>query len=176
MVIGSPEDADIFFVNMTPGWHITTRHAAIFYHPANNVQGDYVARTSIYLFGTGGRDREAYGLFLGGRDLDTPGQSYIYFLIRNAGDFLIKSRTGDETTVIEDWQSSEAIVINDNTSGTSVLNELVMRVQSDTLTFEINGVEVASHSPPPQSTDGIMGLRVNHGLNMHVADLRIEEL
>ena len=33
-VIGSSEDDDVYFVNMTPGWHVTTSKAGIFYHPA----------------------------------------------------------------------------------------------------------------------------------------------
>jgi len=38
VIIGDDiETADIYFVNMTPGWHIKTGPAAICYHPENTI-------------------------------------------------------------------------------------------------------------------------------------------
>ena len=54
VIVGKQEDADIFFVNMTPGWHITTHKSAIFYHPASTASGRYVARASVYFFDPAG--------------------------------------------------------------------------------------------------------------------------
>ncbi len=89
-VIGADaETADIFFVSMTPGWHVTTGPRAIFHHPGSSATGDYFAESKIHLFDPGER-REAFGLFFGGRDLDGAARAYEYFVIRNSGEFLIK--------------------------------------------------------------------------------------
>jgi len=62
VVVGADaEAADIFFVSMTPGWHITTGPGAIFYHPGSTAAGDYHAEAKIHLFDPGAR-REAFGL------------------------------------------------------------------------------------------------------------------
>ena len=44
----------------------------------------------------------------------------------------------------------------------------------DQVHFAINGENVATHPVSALSTDGIVGLRLNHGVNVHVSDLRVE--
>lgn len=51
VVIGSKIDSsDIYFVNMTPGWHIKTGPAGIFYHPANTASGTFGIKTELHFF------------------------------------------------------------------------------------------------------------------------------
>ncbi|WP_157470873.1 hypothetical protein [Gracilimonas tropica] len=174
VVIGSdPDSADIYFVNMTPGWHITTGPAGIFYHPANTAAGDFTIKADLHLFDPGERNREAFGLFWGGRDLDSADQFYYYFLIRNTGDFLIKKRVGDTTEMIKEWTPSEAVVVYDDPETSSVMNALEVSVQEGRVSFRINGEEVSSISAEGMQNDGIFGLRVNHSINLHISDLAI---
>ncbi len=59
VVIGDDkETADIYFVNMTPGWHVTTGPAAICYHPASTAEGAYRAETTIHLVDPKGRNND----------------------------------------------------------------------------------------------------------------------
>lgn len=168
--IGSSEDDDIFFVNMTPGWHVTTHRAAIFYHPANTAEGQFTATAGIYFFDPGDRQREGYGLLFGGRDLEGDGQSYVYFLARNTGEFLIKRRSGESTEIIQDWTRSEAVKRAPGETE-SVLNEFTVEVGPDDVRFHINEQLVATRSADEIESDGVIGLRLNHGVNVHVADL-----
>jgi hypothetical protein len=176
VIVGAnPDSSDIFFVNMTPGWHITTGPRAIFYHPESELDGDYSIHSDIHLFDTKGRDREAFGLFFGGNALQDTDQEYVYFLIRNTGDYLIKRRIGDSTELIKDWMASEAIVIYDDPEISSVLNSLAVSVEGSNMNFFINGTQVAQINADEfnVTTDGIFGLRVNHAINLHVEDLGI---
>ncbi|MAO66559.1 MAG: hypothetical protein CL666_16330 [Balneola sp.] len=175
VIIGSnPDSSDIYFVNMTPGWHITTGPAGIFYHPANTASANYSISTELHLFDPGDRNREAFGLFWGGKDLQTEDQSYYYFLIRNTGEFLIKKRMGSETELIQEWTSSDVIkVFNEDTEGSSVQNQMSVTVQEDRITFMINEEEVASISSEGMENEGVFGLRVNHSINLHVSDLAL---
>jgi hypothetical protein len=174
-VIGSAETADVFFVNMTPGWHITTQERAIFYHPAAYADGDYTASAGLYFFDPGDRQREGYGIIFGGSNLDSDNQSYGYFLLRNTGDFLIKKRSGDETSVVQDWTPSDAVNVVEAGSGESVLNELSVRVEDGQVHFLVNGENVATHPVSAIPTDGLFGLRLNHGVNVHVATFNVEQ-
>ncbi|MBX2822069.1 MAG: hypothetical protein KTR29_20415 [Rhodothermaceae bacterium] len=166
------ESADIFFVNMTPGWHITSGPSAIYYHPASTASGTYTAKAGIHLFDPGERT-EAFGLFVGGANLDADDQVYDYFLIRNSGEYLIKRRTGNDTELIQDWTSHEAIVRYTAESEASVLNELTVNVRENEVGFGINGEEVAAVPVSEIRTDGMVGLRVNHALNLHVSNLEV---
>jgi hypothetical protein len=169
----NPESDDIFFVNMTPGWHITTGPAAIFYHPASTATGAFKATADIYLFDPGDRN-EGFGMLFGGRDLDSDSLSYSYFLIRNSGEFLVKRRLGDETYLIRDWTPSEAIHTYTDTTTSSVLNSLSVDADAEEVAFSINEQLVSIFSTGEIDADGVVGLRANHELNLHVSDLRVE--
>ena len=163
---------NIFFVNMTPGWHITTGPAAIFYHPGLNAEGTYRAQADVHLFDPGDRN-EAFGLFIGGANLDGDDQSYLYFLIRKSGEFLIKRRHGAETSVVHEWTSNPAIVPYAPGAEGAVLNVLAIEAGAEDLTFFVNDEEVASMPREDLPANGLVGLRINHALNVHVSDLKV---
>ena len=174
VVIGADQEAaDIYFVNMTPGWHITTGPAAIFYHPASTAEGTYRAETTIHLFDPGQRN-EAFGLFIGGTDLDADAIAYDYFLIRKTGEYLIKRREGSGTSTIQGWTKHDAIQpFGPDTEG-PVPNTLAVEVGEETVNFYVNDEQVASRPRAEIQTDGIVGLRINHALNVHVEDFKVE--
>jgi hypothetical protein len=173
--VGADSTADVFFVNMTPGWHVTTGPAAIFYHPASTAEGAFRAETKIHLFDPGDR-LEAFGLFFGGRGLDGEDVAYDYFVIRNSGEFLVKRRTGETTTELVPWTAHDAIVTFGPGAGSSVPNTLTVEAGTEEVVFLINGAEAARLPRADVQADGVVGLRINHALNVHVEDLSVEEL
>jgi len=164
---------EVMFTEMAPGWHVTTGPAVLLHHPDSTATGSYRIDADVFLFDPGER-REGYGVFFGGRDLTAPTQQYTYFLLRRDGKFLIKTRNGDETAVVRDWTDHPAIVgWEERAAGeATVRNALAVQVGADDVAFLVNGAEVArlprSELPP---TDGVFGLRVNHGLNLHVTSV-----
>jgi hypothetical protein len=114
---------------------------------------------------------EAYGLFVGGQNLQAPDQRYTYFLVRGSGDYLIKRRDGTATPTLVDWTPSPAV--KRIAAGGTALNTLEIRVEADTTRFFVNGTEV--HALPTESVEpyGLAGLRVNHMLNVTVRDVRL---
>jgi len=166
------EESAIEFVTMPPGWHVTTGPAAVLYLPANVARGTYRARAVIHLFP--GERREGFGLFIGGRHLEDDGQTYTYFLLRKDGRFLIKRRAGSETPVLVPWTGHDAIVPHEGGKET-VKNVLEIAVGPETVGFLVNGQEVASLPRDQVDTEGVVGLRVNHALNLHISELVIEQ-
>ncbi len=170
-----PDTGDVYFVNMTPGWHITTGPRAIFYHEDNMASGNYTLSSKIYLFDTKGRDREAFGLFIGGQNLDNEQQEYLYFLLRNTGEYLVKLRRGDATETVVEWTETGAM--NRFIAGeesTTAENDLAVRVRDGKLSFLLNGQVLTSLDASGFTTDGHYGLRVNHAINLHVANLIVQ--
>lgn len=170
---GSTEADLDTFVAMPPGWHITTGPAAIFWQPELTAEGRFRASLDVFLFDPQGR-REAFGLFVGGHDLEGPNQSYLYFVIRDGGQFLVKRRHGSETSTIVAWTNHAAIrSFADRGAETSVRNVLEIEGDGETVHFSVNGQEVTSLPRADLVIDGIVGLRVNHALNLHVSELAV---
>ncbi len=163
-------DSDLYFVTMSPGWHITTGPASILYDPAKVAEGEFRIHSQIFLFP--GDRREGFGVFIGGENLEADNQSYLYFLIRRDGRFLIKHRAGRETHVLMPWTPHAAIVKHEG-GEEPVKNILEIGADAQQLDFFVNGEKVASLPRSQVKVDGIVGLRVNHGLNLHVTELTV---
>jgi hypothetical protein len=159
--------ADYRVMDMGGSLHVQTGPAGVLYNPTNTAaDGDFEAIAEFTEVGAPANHREAYGIFIGGSDLQGPEQSYTYFVIRATGDFLVKKREGGETMNVVDWSASPAI--NTATGGTDVTNALTVRKQGDTVHFLINGTEVTTVPAADIDVQGIAGVRVNHNLNVMV--------
>jgi hypothetical protein len=169
---GSVED--IWYVDMPPGWHVTTGPAAILWDPARTAEGTYRIESEIFLFDPEGR-REGFGIFFGGSDLEGEGQAYGYFLLREGGEFLVKTRLGDDTRTVVDWTAHPAISswAGRDEDAQTAKNVLAMEIGTETVVFHVNGQEVASVATEDLPVEGKVGLRVNHSVNIHVTTLDV---
>jgi hypothetical protein len=160
---------------MAPGWHLVTATSGIMYRTQDQASGTYEVNAKIHLFPGGGGHEEAFGLFIGGKDLNGPGQRYSYFLIRGDGTYKIKRRSGASATdITKDWSATPAVV--KAKSDGPVVNMLSVVVGKDKVSFRVNGQEVYSAPAASLDTDGIAGLRVNHNLSVHVETLEIRRM
>ena len=166
-------DSLLRFESMEPGWHITTGPSGILYDPSRTAEGNFRVESEISLFPS--PPREAFGIFIGGENLEAQNQSYLYFLIRGDGSYLVKRRTGGDTQEVIPWTAHEAIVKQDGGKGTAK-NVLAIEADDDEVRFFVNGEEVNSLPRSEVDVEGIVGLRVNHNLNVHVASLEVESL
>ena len=168
---GSSMD-DLSLVVMPPGLHITTGPAMIAYHPDSVAAGDFRIESETFLFDPEGR-REAFGFFVGGGDLQGPDQRYTYFLLREGGEFLVKTRSAPATAVVQNWTPHPAIVsfATKPEDASTARNVLTLEADGDELRFSVNGEQVWSGPRGTLATDGVFGLRVNHGLDLHVTTI-----
>lgn len=173
---GSAESDMEMWVDMPPGWHITTGPAGIFWNPSLTASGEFRAEMEVFLFDPAGR-REAFGIFFGGNDLQGTGQAYTYFLIRDGGQFLVKRRAGEQTPTLLEWTSHPAVqAYADRGEDASVRNVLTVEAGRESVRFLINGQEVGSLPRDGIAVDGVVGIRVNHALNLHVSRLEVTPL
>jgi hypothetical protein len=161
------------FATMGSGIHATAGPAAIYWNPANSPTGNYSVKGTFNQTKASAHP-EGYGLFLAGHDLETPNQSYLYFLVRQDGKFLVNHRANDSTVhKIVDWTENAAIKAIDASGKAS--NALAVNVDATDVHFLVNGTEV--HKIPRSvldsggghaGTTGIAGIRVNHNLDVHI--------
>lgn len=164
------------FVSMPPGWHITTGPAGIFWDPALTAAGTFRAEMEVFLFDPQGRS-EAFGIFFGGKDLEGPNQTYAYFLLREGGEFIVKRRQGAETPTLVDWKADPAIrSFADRGDDATARNVLTVEAATDKVRFLVNGTRVAEIPRSELPVDGVVGIRVNHALNLHVSRLEVTPL
>jgi len=170
-------EADLeMFVEMPPGWHVTSGPAAIYWSPDNTTSGNFRTEMEVFLFDPQGQ-REAFGIFLGGRNLEGADQQYTYFLLRDGGQFSIRRRTGTGTATIQGWTSHNAIRrYADRGAEASVRNVMAVEAGSETVRFFVNDTEVASVARSDVQLDGVFGFRVNHALSLHISRLETSPL
>ena len=159
---------------MEPGWHATTGRAgaAIFWQPGMEAAGSYRFSTAIHLFDPASH-AEAFGLFVGGENLDAADQSYVYFLVRQTGEYLVKRRMGTETENIVGWTAHDAVPEMEPGADGSTEYDLAIQVDGDQVSFMVNGTAVHTAPASQLETDGQVGVRINHMLDVHVEELEL---
>lgn len=159
--------SNVKFVPMGAGYHVTLGPATLLYRSANKVKAPFHT-LATFTQTKAPAHPEGYGLFIGGKELAGKGQRYTYFLVRGDGKYLIKQRVGDKTTLVQDWTEHPAI--NKADAAGKAVNKLEVSNKQDPtkLTFGVNGQEVWSAPAEKYDWKGIVGLRVNHNLDVHV--------
>lgn len=164
--------SDAKFVAMGPGYHVTSGPAAIYWKESNNVTGPFTA-SATFTQTKAPMHPEAYGIFFMGKNLITADQSYAYLLVRGDGKVMVKHRAGKDVHTIMDWTESAAVHKQD-ANGKATNTVSVDASKPDSVRLSVNGTQVAAlPGAHVGSTDGFVGLRVNHNLDVHVADFTI---
>jgi hypothetical protein len=166
---------DAKFSSMGSGFHITSGPAAIYWNPKDNVKTPYTVSAS-FTQTKAPMHPEAYGLIIGGQNLNSPNESYAYFLTRGDGKYLINHRASDtEVHKLVDWTDTDAT--NKQDAAGKATNELAIRVTADSVIFMANGKTVKGMSKAEMhgfTGDGQAGIRVNHNLDVHVDKFQIK--
>lgn len=163
------------FRSMGSGFHVTSGPAALYYRAADQATGSFGVSAG---FGqrTAPKHAEAYGVFVGGRNLETPQQEYFYFLVRGDGKYYVAHRAGAEVHTIVPWTEHEAV--NKQNPAGVVSNVVAFDVAADSVHLLANLKRVQSFARSELrgfQTDGQVGLRVNHGLDLHIGEFRIHK-
>jgi hypothetical protein len=119
---------------------------------------------------------EAYGIFVGGANLNEPTESYLYFETRGDGKYLINHRASDsEIHKLVDWTDTDAT--NKADASGKATNDLAIRVTPDSVIFMANGKTVNAMAKSAMhgfTGDGQAGIRVNHNLDVHVDKFQVK--
>ena len=155
------------------GYHATTGPAAIYWNPKNVTSGPFVASVTI-LQTKASAHPEAFGLFFMGKDLDTPTQNYAYFQVRQDGKYMVNHRAGADIHKIVPWTDSPAVNKLD-ASGKATNKLTVDASKADSVRLLVNDKQVAALPMNHLGkTDGLVGLRVNHNLDLHITGLTVQ--
>lgn len=148
-------------------WRVATGPAHIVYQPGDTARGAFTAATRMHVMNARADHPEAFGLFVGGRDLEGDAQQYSYFLVRGLGEYFIAHRNGANRTVVRNWTAHPAIPKADST-GKAPDYHLAIRVGADSVRFLVNEQQLTAVPKSEFPVDGQFGARINHNLQLHV--------
>jgi hypothetical protein len=165
---------DAKFAPMGGGFHVTSGPAAIYWNPKDVAKGEYTVSAN-FTQTKAPMHPEAYGLFIGGSNLQDSTESYVYFLTRGDGKYLINHRAGNDVHKIINWTDTDAT--NKQDASGKATNELAIHVTKDSVDFLANGKVVKAFSKEEMhnfAAEGQTGVRVNHNLDVHVASFQVK--
>src|SRR6476659_3414109 len=163
------------FATREPGYHLTLGPATILYRAEDLAKGPFHTLATFHQTKKP-RHPEGYGLFIGGKQLEGKNQTYTYFLVREDGAYLIKQRKGDSTSeVTKGWTPSSAVKKADAQGKATNLLEIAAKQDPKKVDFRVNGQSVYSAPAEGMDLTGIVGLRVNHTLDVHIAGFAVHQ-
>ena len=161
---GAPDQ--INFMQMGNMMHFVMGPAGTFYNPAWTKSGNFKYSAKLTQVKKASHPT-SYGLMFGGKDLAGPMQTYSYFLVRQTGEFYIANREGDARPITVTPWTANAAIVKEGSDGKQA-NTLGVEVQGDNVIFSVNGTEVTRMAKSKLHTDGMIGLRIGHNLDVDV--------
>jgi hypothetical protein len=160
------------FVQMPPGWHVTTGPGVLLYPAADgDIGGNFSLEAEVFLFR--GESADEYGVFLGGQDIETSASpDYSAFVLRRDGQAAVLRRRAGQTTPLAAWQRHEAVVPG-KPGDEPVKNVIKIEVDPVAATLWVNGVKVAAVPRADLRADGRVGFRVGKDMNLHISSLNL---
>jgi hypothetical protein len=161
---------DVKYVKQGDMWDVETGPHHIMWSPGDTARGNFTASARLQQVANPAH-REAFGIFVGGSNLDQPTQKYSYFVVGGTGEYLINTRDGDKVTKVRNWTTSASVPKRDAAGKAD--NALAIRVTGDSVHFMVNNAQVAVLPKSQFPTDGIAGIRIGHNLHVQVQPISI---
>lgn len=173
---GAPENlSGLKFRTMPPGWHVTTGPTTNLWREADNAVGRFHV-TATLIRTQAPAHPEAYGLLVAGRNMATATPSYLYFLVRGDGKFMVSRMDAGVRTIVVNWLEHPAVTKAGAGGEASDLLEIDGKSQGSAIIFRVNGKPVHEIDGAAVNLDGAIGLRISHYLDVHVKDFAVHKL
>ena len=154
----------------TGRWEVTTGPAHILFSSRDTAANKYIVSATFEQLQAPSHP-EAFGVFVGGTNLNTPKVRYTYFLVRGDGKYAVKIRDGANTRILTDWTAQPAIPKQD--AAGKGLYGVRVEVKAKTATVSVNGAPITTISGKDIPLNGITGVRINHNLHLIVTPVSV---
>jgi hypothetical protein len=160
--------------------HVTTGPAVAYWNPANKASGNYTVKATFNeaKYMNLNDHPHPYGIVIGGNDMGTDNQTYLYcaaygngqFIVRGFGPqpFQLNGRRGEANDAVHKAAGQ----------GQPVSQEIAVSVKGDDITCAVNGTVVGTYKKADvvgpgklKSTDGVYGIRFGHNTEATVSGL-----
>ena len=158
---------------------VTTGPAVVYWNPGNTATGNYTVSATFNepQYMNVNDHPHPYGLFIGGNDMGTAQQSYLYCSAYGNGKFIVRG-FGPEAFQMNARGEEHAAVNKAAGKNQPVTQRIAISVKPDKVECAINGTTVASYDKSAlvtagklKSTDGVYGIRFAHNTDGVVTGL-----
>ena len=159
---------------------VTTGPAVTYWNPADKATGNYTVKATFKepKYMNLNSHPHPYGIVIGGNDLGTDQQSYLYCAAYGNGTFIVRGFGPEPFQVNGRRGEANEAVHKAAGQGEPVTQEIAMSVKGDKVECSINGTVVGSYDKSAvvgpgklKSTDGVYGLRFAHNTEVVVSGL-----
>jgi hypothetical protein len=161
---------------------VTTGPAVAYWNPSNRASGDYTVKATFTepKYMNVNDHPHPYGIFIGGNDMGTDQQSYLYCAAYGNGNFIVRG-FGPAPFQLN-GRRGEANAAVHKAAGTNqpVTQDIAVSVRGDKVNCAINGTVVATYNKSDvvgpgklKSTDGVYGIRFAHNTDGQVSGLTV---
>jgi hypothetical protein len=163
--------------------HVVTGPAISYWNPANKASGNYTVSATFNepKYMNLNSHPHPYGIFIGGNDLGTADQSYVYCAAYGNGNFIVRG-FGPEPFQMNGRGEANAAVHKAAAKDEPVSQEIALSVKDGRVECSINGTVVASYDKAAlvtagklKSTDGVYGIRFAHNTDATVTGLTMKK-
>ena len=161
---------------------VRTGPAVTYWNPANKASGNYtVSATFTEANYMGLNDHpHPYGIVIGGNDLGTDTQSFIYCSAYGNGTFIVRGMGPAPFAVSARKPEPNAAIAKAAGKGSAVKQDIAVTVSADKIECAINGTVVGSYPKTDvvaagklKSTDGVYGIRFAHNTEATVTNFKM---
>jgi hypothetical protein len=161
--------------------HVTTGPAVAYWNPANTASGDYTVKATFSepKYMNVNDHPHPYGIFIGGNDMGTANQSYLYCAAYGNGKFIVRG-FGPAAFQLNGRGEDNAAVHKAAAPGSPVTQDIAISVKGDKVSCSVNGTVVGTYNKSNvvaagklKSTDGIYGIRFSHNTDGLVSGLAV---
>ena len=161
---------------------VTTGPAVTYWNPANKASGNYTVKATFKESNYMGLNDHPhpYGIVIGGNDLGTAQQSFLYCAAYGNGTFIMRGFGPEPFRLNGQRPEANAAIAKAAAKGDSVTQEIAVSVKGDKVECAINGTVVGSYDKAAvvapgklKSTDGVYGIRFAHNTDATVTGLAV---
>ncbi len=161
--------------------HVTTGPAVAYWNPANTASGNYTVMATFKepKYMSLNNHPHPYGIMIGGNDMGTADQSYLYCAAYGNGNFIVRG-FGPAPFQLNGRGGPAPSVNKAAGVGEPVQQSIAVSVKGDKVECSINGAVVGSYDKASivgagklKSTDGVYGVRFAHNTEAMVSGLML---
>lgn len=142
------------------GYYLGSGPSAIVWTPSNVLNGNFILAGVMTSGPTGAAIPDGFGVFLGGKNLQTPQAQYTEFLVRNDGRYAVFQHVGSKVVTLKDWTVIAGINLHSGRRDETVRNTFRVIVDAKTVQVVVNRALAASFPRAQFMPDGTYGMRI----------------
>lgn len=162
--------------------HVVTGPSGVYWNPENQTSGDYTVKATFRepAYMAHNNHPHPYGVVIGGHDMGTEAQTYLYCAAYGNGNFIVRGFGPEPFQLNGRRGEAHEAVHKAAGAGEPVEQEVAVSVRGDQVECAINGQVVGSYDRAAvvgegrlKSTDGVYGFRVGHNAEAVISGLTL---